>query len=192
MYDQTNPSAEFEPHPGWLISALSPSVCDVWRHLSMVGRSAPLDMRVRPGRAVLASCGLKALFLLDACGRCEQEKRRPRASSSNPKPRFEQHAPCATQPSRRPRNLQRISSVGYALSAISDTPKRTPKKSWLLLEVLGCPWRISGRESSLENRTFGVYWMSVDVPGTLWTSLDGSPGRIRTSDQSVNSRTLYH
>jgi hypothetical protein len=36
------------------------------------------------------------------------------------------------------------------------------------------------------------------VPGHLWQTSDaknggsGSPGRIRTSDQSVNSRTLYH
>jgi len=35
--------------------------------------------------------------------------------------------------------------VGYALSGISDTPKRTPKKLWLLLEVLGRPWSIEGQ-----------------------------------------------
>jgi hypothetical protein len=41
--------------------------------------------------------------------------------------------------------LQRISSVGYALSAIPDTPKRTPRKLWLQVEVLGPPWSIGGQ-----------------------------------------------
>ena len=68
-----------------------------------------------------------------------------------------------------PRNLQRILSVGYALSAISDTPKRTPKKLWLLLEVLGCPWIIGGRESSLESESSARL---LDVYGRSWKSLD--------------------
>jgi len=45
-----------------------------------------------------------------------------------------------------------IASVGYAPHAVSDAPKRTPQELWLQLEVGGSPW----------------------------TSLDGSPGRIRS------------
>ena len=55
-----------------------------------------------------------------------------------------------------------------------DTPKRTPKKLWLQVVVLGRPWSIGERESSLEKRIFsglldvyGSQWTSMDVPGWL-------------------------
>ena len=133
---------------------------------------------------VLASCGLKALRCWNLT---DYATREAQALSVG----FESQT--RIRIARAVRNaaivqtshLQRILRVGYALSALSDTPKRTPKNLWLLLEVLGSPWRIGGCESSLETEPSGVCWMSMDVPGSPWTSLDGSPGRVPNRSQVV-------
>jgi hypothetical protein len=116
---------------------------------------------------VLASCGLKALRCWNLT---DYATREAQALSVG----FESQT--RIRIARAVRNaaivqtshLQRILRVGYALSALSDTPKRTPKNLWLLLEVLGSPWRIGGCESSLETESSGVtgcLWTSLEVPG---------------------------
>ena len=55
-----------------------------------------------------------------------------------------------------------------------------------------CSLDDGGSEKQRKPSFAAVSRTSVDVRGRLRTSSDGSPGRIRTSDQSVNSRTLYH
>ena len=143
-----------------------------------MGGSAPTDMRVRPGRGP-RELRAKSASLLEPYGLWTREAQALSVGFES-QTRIRIARAVRNAAIVQTSHLQRILRVGYALSALSDTPKRTPKNLWLLLEVLGSPWRIGGCESSLETEPSGVCWMSMDVPGSPWTSLDGSPGRIRS------------
>jgi hypothetical protein len=128
--------SRYEPHPRSRISALSL-------------RFAPRGSKKRAYRyessvwAPFASCLLNVL----PSGRTRTIHERkssnlePHKFESETRIRIARFVPAAAtaQTSAFPANLAR---VGYALDAIS----RTPKKLWLLLEVLGCPWSIEGQK----------------------------------------------
>jgi hypothetical protein len=101
-------------------------------------------------------------------------KRRCPVLSSAPKNRSHPQATCA-QPGDVSSPYRATHREGFPARASCVCHERY----WTLVDEIA-PYRLGA-------------WASVlDVAGRLRTSLDGSPGRIRTSDQSVNSRTLYH
>ena len=128
------------------------------------GRSAPIDMRLRLGRSALAGCRL------DARGPCANKRSRSLERLEFESPTPDSNSTCRARRGH-PADLVICSEsrVWGTRSARSRIPRRTPKKLWLQVDVLGRTWSIGRRESSLEDRIFGRL---LDVYGHYWTSTD--------------------
>jgi len=148
-----------------------------------MGGSAPTDMRVRPGRGP-RELRAKSASLLEPYGLCDK-----RSTGLERRFRIPNPDSNSTRGAQRSHRADLASAANLACGVRAHCalryPQTYPKNLWLLLEVLGSPWRIGGCESSLETEPSGVCWMSMDVPGSPWTSLDGSPGRIPNRSQVV-------
>jgi len=105
--------------------------------------------------------------------------------SSSPKRGFEVHCTRTRTRAVDTVEFRTLAHPGYSCEGI-EAYRNVPQQ----VVAAGGRYWTSMDEQHLINVRLAL--ILVDVSGRLRTSLDGSPGRIRTSDQSVNSRTLYH
>jgi len=148
-----------------------------------MGGSAPTDMRVRPGRGP-RELRAKSASLLEPYGLCDK-----RSTGLERRFRIPNPDSNSTRGAQRSHRADLASAANLACRVRAQCalryPQTYPKK---FVAAAGSPGKSLAHRrmrKQLRNRIFGRYWMSMDVPGSPWTSSDGSPGRIPNRSQVV-------